>query len=241
MTRYFALVCLLPVLMGVSCPPPTPTDGLDLSKRGDVQVTLTRALGRASAEVSAYVLDTGAGLFVLQLLELSSSQVLQVDGVPLSHHAFDIPSWVSASVTAKAPPGSYTVAFNDNGIVRSMQAGAVSEIAIASPFAGATVSKSGFTLTWTPSGDVDVRVNILLEGDVSDPDAAGGVRSSSTSIDDRLDNGSAAIDASRLAEFLPGTLRVSLTRQRRVPQALGFSSGEVRIQATDEREFVLAN
>lgn len=239
MKRYLLLACFLPTILGVNCPPPVRTDGLDLSKRGDLHISITRALSRSSSDVTAYVLDNGAGLFVLQLLELSSTQVIQVDGVRLTHQLFDIPSWVSGTIPAKAPPGNYMLAFNDNGVVQTMQAGAVDEIAIALPLAGSTVSKSGFALTWTPSGDADVRVKVELEGDVADPDSAGGIRQSTASIENKPDSGSLAVPAHELAKFLPGTLRATVARQRRVPQALGFHSGEVTVQTTDEREFML--
>lgn len=240
MRKCLMLASFIPALMG-GCPPPEPTDGIDLGVRGEVYLEISRDFGKASADLSANVIDRGAGFLVYQMLELSPSQVFRVNGVPLSHGFFDIPSWVSATIPSLTPPGFYTIEFDNNGTVSQMQAPAVSETSFTAPAAGAAVSKSGFVINWSPFNEPDMLVNISIEGDIPDPDRPGTTMRSITSLDDRADTGGYSIDSDFLMKFLPGTLEVTISRHQKKPQELGFASGQVVVKSTDRRSFTLTD
>ena len=241
MKKYLIFASFLPALMGVACPPPVDTDGLDLGVRGHVYLEISRDSGKASADVTASVLDGGAGLLVLQLLELSPMQVLSVSGVPLSHGFLDFPSWVSATIPALTPPDTYSISFDNNGEVQQMRATAVNETLIVAPPADSGVSKSGFVVDWTPFGEHGVLVDIEIAGQVPDPERPGSTKISYKSLDDRADTGSLAIEPDSLADFLPGTVEVTNSRHRSTPQALGFASGSVVVKSTDTRRLLLTD
>lgn len=238
MRKCLMLASLIPALMG-GCPPPEPTDGIDLSVRGELFLKISRPLGRASADVTAHVIDREAGFLIFQVLELSRTQVLGVDGTALEHRFLDLPGWVSATVMVLAPPNAHSITFSNDGEIRDMLVTAVNETSITAPSAGETVSSSGFTLLWSPSAEPGVLVTVSIEGDVPDPERAGSTMRSIETLSDRPDSGTLSIGSQELAKYLPGTIEVKLARHRTANQALGFRGGVVIVEASDRLAFSL--
>lgn len=237
MKKLLILILATPMFMAVGCP--VTTVGLDLSVRGDVSMTISRDLGESDVTVSAGVTDNAGGYLIAPMLELTPGQVFRVNNVAMTHHFYDLPTVVSGFVGAVEPPSAYTIEFDDNGQVSQMQVTAVSEVRIAAPTAGVTVSKAGCTVTWTPSNDTDVLIEINICGEKVDLDSSTGTSPSCTYLQALPDDGSALVGANALADLLPGTLDVKIRRYRDVPQALGLAEGVITVQTTHDVELLL--
>ncbi|MBU0718833.1 MAG: hypothetical protein KJ749_11335, partial [Planctomycetes bacterium] len=215
--------------------------GLDLSIRGDVSLSISRGLGDSDVVASASVVDNAGGYLIAPMLELTPDQVFRVNSVALAHQFYDLPTVVSGVVRAVEPPGAYTIEFDDNGRVSQMLVTAVSEVRIAAPAAGATVSKAGFTVTWTPSYDADVLIEISVSGEKVDLDSSTGTSPSCAYFQALPDNGSSSVNANALADLLPGTFDVTIRRYREVPQTLGFAEGLITVETSHHIAILLTD
>lgn len=213
---------LLPAAVVVGC---TSTVGVDLSIRGVLSFLISRESASASAHASASV---GDNMSILTF-QLEGGQGFSINGTPLRPPL--IGAQQTADVGAVDAPGSYSIDYHDGGDTTNMSVSPPADFASVTPAAGAQVSKTGFTMTWTPSGEADVLVDIVISGlepDGTDDDSSPDLRQ--VTLGNLADDGMVSVGASNLNSFLLGDITVTVKRFRTVAQSLGFASGEVRVE-----------
>ena len=214
---------LLPAAVVAGCT--TSTIGVDLSIRGVLSFLISRESASATAHASASVGDN-TSIFTF---ELEGGQGFSIDGIPFRPPL--IGAQHTADVGAVNAPGSYSIDFHDRGDTTNMAVSPPADFTSVTPAAGTQVSKTGFTITWTPSGEADVLVDIIIDGlepDGTDDDSA--PEFGRVSLRNLADNGMVSVGAGNLNSFLPGDITVTFIRFRTITQSLGFESGEVRVE-----------
>ncbi len=240
-SRHTVTVGLLTLIAGSQfggCP--EPTVGIDLAARGGVSVRISQQTGSGLADASAAFYDTMAGLFNNPNLVLQSDQHLTVNGVPLTA-SWLLPAQNYATVNAVISPGAYAIAFDNGGAVAQMSAVPPAEVAITTPTEGASVSKSGFSILWTPGSDPNETIGVHVYGLISDPNAPGGTVGHYAYTAQVADSGSVAVGGTDLAPLLPGTIEIQVTRERTIPQTLGLAAGTVTLEIYQRRNLTLTN
>jgi hypothetical protein len=219
---------------------PAPTEGIDLTTRGGVLARISRQSGSGVADASASFYDTMAGLFNNPGLVLQSGQRLLVNGVPLTAPAL-LPAQNYATVNAVTAPSAYTLVFENNGAVSQMTAVPPAEVAITAPTDGASVSKSGFAIQWTPGTDPSATVGVHVYGQIPDPNSPGATVGSYAFTATVADSGSVNVGSADLAELLPGPIEIQVSRERVVPQTLGLAAGTVTLECWQQVVVTLGN
>lgn len=233
--RVLALcVIASPLMLGAGCPP-DPGFGLDLSKRGFLTLVISRESTSAQAEVYGSINDNA---FPFRAISLTDKQALTVNDVKIGQ----VLGFFQSNLGAVDAPGGYTVKFNNDGAVARMSLVPPADFTSVTPAEGAQVSRQSLDVTWSPSGDADLRVSIEMTGrgpdgsdDNSDPDNA------LKTIRDLPDNGRVRIGASDLAGFLNGSLSLRVMRFRSRNQELGLADGSVRIMIEKKIGVTLGN
>ena len=219
---------------------PQPSTGLDLTVRGNLFMVFNRTSGSAQASAAAKVNDV---YVPFTRIDLADDQVLSVNGVPLTPNwatvlTFGIVGQVAAQFGAVSAPGVYTIAFNDRGRVSTMTVTPPQDFTAFTPAAGSQVSRSSFVVTWSPSGEsgvtIDVTVSGLMPDTGDDYDTDNLPDPQSVYLTGLADNGSVTIGLADLAPLLPGAVTLSVDRVRTVPQSLGLAGGTIQLLVTKE-------
>jgi hypothetical protein len=226
--------------------PITSSQGVDLGVRGILSLLISRQSGSATAYAGASVRDNTT---IWNLLELADDQVISVNGVDLSPTLLALVLGlgienvqVAAEIGAVNAPESYSITFDNQGEVASMTVTPPTDFTSVTPATGTQVSKTGFTVTWSPTGEADVLVDIVIEGlgpdgedQDTDPDTE------IVTLSNLSDDGTVTIGAGDLSSFLTGTITVSVKRFLTFSQTLGFASGQVRTEVVQQISLTLGN
>ena len=205
----------------------TSSIGLDLSLRGVLTLALTRESDSSSVRADAFVKDNGS---VATNVELESNQVLSVNGINLSPGFISLFGHVGAELSAVESPTAYSINFDNAGDVKTMTVVPPENFSATSPKDGDTVNTGGFTVTWSPSGAADTKVDVELRGIGPDgPDADSDADVLFKTFPDLDDDGSTNISDTDLSGFNTGVLNLEIHRFREVEQAIGFAEGHVRL------------
>lgn len=226
----------LALLLGIgSCT--TSSIGLDLTIRGVLSFFITRPSASAGALATGFINDSGS--FGSPLVELQSNQVFSVNGVNLQKGVF---TTYFAPIGSVEAPSEYTVAFDNAGASASMTVTPPVDFTSTTPAAGTSVSRTGFNVGWSPSGDSNVLVDIEIRGLGPDGDDQNIDPDSVTvNVKNLPDNGTATLGAGNLQGFLNGEITVKILRFRSFNQSIGLSSGTVRTEIYKETTLTLTN
>lgn len=224
---FVGTMCL--ALASTGCP--TPVTGLDLSVRGVLNLVISRIASSSIVSARATVWDNGS---FLSLITLDSDQFFTVDGSRLNGVPF-LNGVYLTQVGVVNPPGTYTVAFNNKGTVMNMAVSLPDDFTATNPPDGSNVSKSGFTVSWSPSGAANTRVDIEIEGlgpdgsdSDTDPDQV------SKLLTNLPDTGSANVGTADLSGFNTGAIKLTIRRFREFNQTIGLAEGTVRTEVVRE-------
>lgn len=203
----------------------TSAAGLDLAVRGVLNLLISRESTSANAQVSGRIYDNGS--ILNPVIQLADDQVLSVNGVAIANPL----GFFGGTVGSVDAPNIYTVSFDNRGTLASMNVTPPVDFTSVTPAAGSQVSKQGFDIGWTPSGDANVLVDIKITGlepdgadDGEDPDVK------VADLENLPDNGTAHVGAADMTDFLVGGVIVEVTRFRSFPQDLGLAGGQVRVE-----------
>ena len=194
-----------------------PSIGLDLGVRGKLLMGLTRVSGTNDLFAVASVEDNGWSN--VTAIALSGDQQVSVNGVQLIASIPGFPVY-SGNLEAVDAPDHYAVAFDNSGDQQSMSVEPPDDFVDVHPAEGDSVSINGFSQTWAPSGDSDVKVDIEIFG----PDGVVG------RLTNLADDGSINISNSDLASLDTGDIRVVIRRFKEFDQEIGFAEGQVRLE-----------
>jgi len=233
MTSILAL-CLAPIAAGCT----STTEGLDLTENGILTLILHRVSGSAVATAAATVKDAGLLGALGQSLVLADDQIISVNNVPLSAStltSLGIESAYSATIEAVDEPDTYTIEFDDAGVVTSVELTPPEDFEDVTPETGDEVTYDGFTLQWeAPDDEDDATIDITLSGYALSYNSAGSVDTVEYAVafNDLADDGSVSIGETDLQYFTPGALTLTLTRTKAVSQKTGFAAGSLTMTIT---------
>lgn len=226
-------VLILPVLLAAGCP--TTSEGIDLTERG----VLTLAIGRVSestvARARALVSDNDILSIPYTEIVLADDQILSVNGTPLTETTwteFGLDATVSATIAAVDAPDTYTISFDNQGVITMFEATPPEDFSEVTPAPSTEVFRDGFELAWEPSDDSDTTVDIAITGSIFAYAEDGSVEvvEYAVTLQDLADDGDVTIGPGALYQFLAGDLSVTLTRVKSITQKLGFSAGTIRLE-----------
>ncbi|MBN2560095.1 MAG: hypothetical protein JXQ75_04120 [Phycisphaerae bacterium] len=199
--------------------------GLDLTLRGMLNLLISRESTAATAQVSGSIYDNGSTINLV--IQLENDQVLSVNGVPIANPL----GFFGGTLGSVNAPDAYTVSFNNKGSVASMDVTPPVDYTSVTPADGTQVAKQGFDVTWSPSGDADVMVDIEITGLGPDgADSDGDPDVAVTLLQNLADDASVHVGAADLADFLAGEIAVEISRFRTFPEDLGLAGGQARVE-----------
>lgn len=213
-------------------------DGLDLTVRGRLSLHIDRESTSAQARVFGSVNDIKSFLF--PVIVPDDDQVLTVNNVTIPH-LFGLYGANIASVDA---PDGYTVAFEYKGNVKSLVVTPLTDFTSVTPADGSEVSRQGFDITWSSSGDADALVDVKIRGlkkysydddDEDDPNKTFEL------INNLPDSGSVRIGKADLAKFLNGGIDLSVSRYRKFSGDLGLAETSIRVSNTSKKSLTLTD
>ncbi len=216
----------------------TDGDGLDLSVRGRLTLSINRESGSAKAKVFGSVNDLNAWFF--PVIVLSNTQVLSVNDVKATHAL----GFFDTEIGAVNAPSGYTVTFDDKGTIKSLVVTPPVDFSGLTPADTNEVSRTGFDITWSPSGDPDVRVEVRIRGlsknewEDDDDDEPGYTLET---ISNLSDSGSVTVGEPDLAKFLNGEIELRVTRYRKYSGDLGFKESSIRVSCVATRSVILTD
>jgi len=218
----------------------TDGEGLDLGVRGRLTLHIERESTSAEADVFGSVNDIKSLFFPVIVLE--KDQVLSVNSVKIPH-LFGLHDGEIGSVNA---PDTYTVTFDNKGSVKSVVVTPPADFAAFSPDNGVDVSRTGFEITWAPSGDAEVLVDVKIRGlkkvaTEDDDDDEDDPTKTWKYISNLPDSGSVTIGEADLAKFLNGEIDLSVSRVRKFSGDVGLADTAIRVSCTMKRSLTLTD
>jgi hypothetical protein len=224
---------------------PQSSADIDLATVGELTLVISRPTQSSVATATAQVVNRTILSTTQRKIVLAEDQVLSVNGVALAATAWTalgVDSTVTATFAAVDPPATYAISFDNQGVVTSFAATPPADFTLVTPNAATAVPRSGFGLTWQPSGDADVTVDITITGLIWTY-ADGSWQSSQYSVPRTglADSGAATIGATDLAWFPAGDITVTLTRSKTIAQNLGFSAGTIVLNIVGQLPLTLVD
>jgi len=220
----------------------TDSEGLDLTVRGKLSLHIDRETTSAQAKVFGSVNDIKSFFFPVVVPE--NGQVLMVNNVTIPH-LFGLYGGDIAAVNA---PDGYTVSFEYKGNVKSLVVTPLTDFTSVTPADGSEVSRQGFEINWSPSGDADALVDVKIRGfrkegyygddddkDDDDPDRT------AEFILNLPDNGKVTIGAADLSKFKNGEIDLSVSRYRKFSGDLGVAETSIRVSNTSKKSLTLTD
>ena len=238
--RILTAAIALPVLLTAGCL--TSSEGIDLTERGVLVLTVSRVSGSALATAVAGVTDdlsiTSSGIL------LADDQILYVNDVPLSataRTALGLEATYTATVEGVEAPDTYAISFDNEGVVTSIEVEPPEDFTDVEPDSSDEVERDGFELTWDVSDDDDVTITITIVGSVLSYDDDGNLEvvEYAVSLPGLVDDGGINIGSAELSAFVAGDITVALTRVRTVTPKLGFTEGTIQLMVSHELPLTL--
>lgn len=221
------------VLLFGGCP--TSSTGLDLSADGVLELVISRISGSSLATATAVVTENTLLAITSSKIALADDQVISVNSVPLTEttkSALGLDAAVDATIEAVDEPDEYTISFDNQGEVTTVDALPPADFDDISPERETEVTRDGFELTWDPAGDDDATINVTITGLVATAAADGSpqVIEFDVPLEGLADDGELTIGSAQLFGFLTGSINVRVTRVKSISRNLGFADGEIRFE-----------
>lgn len=237
-------VCAIALASLVNTDCTTSSEGIDLTEDGVLTLVISRVSASAIATATAGVVDNGILSLSSGKIVLVDDQVLSVNNVPLTPTTLTdlgLDATVSATIEAVEAPDTYTISFDNQGVITTCEATPPEDFSEVTPEPSTEVPRDGFELEWKPLGDDDVTVTITITGSALSYEEDGSVQvvDYDVSLSDLADDGDIAIGSTELYQFLAGDISVTLTRVKSISQKLGFSDGTIRLEIGREIPLVL--
>lgn len=228
-------------ILATGCP--MSSQGIDLSSKGGLTMTIARTSGSGLATATAQVVELG--LLTSTKLVLADDQVLSVNGKTLTattRTQLGLDAEYSATVEAVDEPDEYSVSFDDQGVMTTVSVAPPQDFSGVSPKAGAAVSVDGFALSWDQTSGAGATVEVAITGTSLQANSNTGAIepvSYTVNIPAIADDGGIMVGASELTYFQTGGITVTLTRVETASQPLNFKSGEIRTEIVRELPLTL--
>lgn len=239
--RVFSTWSVVAALVVAGCT--TSSDGLDLSEVGVLSLVISRDGDASAATATAQVTQDN---LVGSKIMLGDDQVLFVNDValtPTPRTLLGLDAVVSANVSAKSAPKTYTIRFENQGATSSYEATPPVKLEDVLPEENTEVPRDGFTLMWDAPNSGSTAVDIVISGSALSlaDNGTTQVIDYAVTLTDIADDGSHDITLADLNLFLEGPIVVSITRVKTISQKLGFASGTIELSITHDLPLTLVD